>query len=113
MNGVNITTDLLGANGSLFYANGTIDISRQSDTSIEVSFMSGIGVVVNLKAGMLSFVVKLTETFRGQARGLLGNFDSNSTNEFVYKNGTRIPDSSSDRQIHYFGLSCKKTSLHV
>ena len=111
VDGVDVTTELMNSNGSAVYANSTIDINKASDTSLKVSFMSGVGVEVNLKVGLLSFTVKLPQQFTGQARGLLGNLDSNATNEFVYCNGTMIPDSSSDREIHKFGQSCKDFAL--
>ena len=111
VNGNDVTTELLRANGSLFYANGTADINRLSGNNLEVSFMSGISVGVKLKSGILSFIVKLTENFRGKAHGLLGNFDSDATNEFVYKNGTTIPDGSTDKEIHNFGQSCEKLKV--
>ena len=108
VNGNDVTAELSTATGSVFYASGTADINQLSATELEVSFVSGIGVAVKLKGGMLSFIVKLSETFRGKAQGLLGNFDGDSTNEFVYKNRTRISESSTDREIHNFGQSCEK-----
>ena len=46
--------------------------------------------------------MKLPDEFMMDARGLLGNFDGNSTNEFVFRDGRMIPDSSTDREIHNF-----------
>ena len=72
-----------------------------------MTFASGIRIEVSIRVGLLSFVVILPEEFRTQARGLMGNFDGNSTNEFVFRDGTMISDNSSDRQIHNFGQSCE------
>ena len=107
VDGTDVTTELIDSNGTATYANDTVDVNRTSDTVVEFSFMSGVSVKVKLQVGLLSFVVKLSQLFMGQARGLLGNLDRNATNEFVYRNGTMIPDSSSDREIHKFGQSCK------
>ena len=43
----------------------------------------------------------------GKLRGLLGNFDGNASNDFIFPNGTMLPVNSSDRQLHYYGQSCK------
>ena len=107
VDGSDVTAELVNSNGTGTFGNNTVDVNRTSDTSLEVSFMSGVGVEVKLEVGLLSFVVRLPQQFMGQARGLLGNMDGNATNEFVYRNGTMIPDSSSDREIHNFGQSCK------
>ena len=102
------TAELMESNGTASYANNTVDVNRTSSTSLQVSFMSGVGVEVTLQLGLLSFIVRLPQQFMGQAHGLLGNMDGNATNEFVYRNGTKISDSSSDREIHNFGQSCTK-----
>ena len=111
VDGNDVTAKLINSNGTATYANNTIDVNRTSDTSLEVSFMSGVGVEVKLQVGLLSFIIRLPQQFMGQAHGLLGNLDGNATNEFAYRNGTMIPDSSSDREIHSFGQSCKKIIL--
>ena len=92
-------TDISSSNATL--------IERPSDTSVTVTFASGIRVEVSIRFGLLSFVVMLPEEFRNQTRGLMGNFDGNTTNEFVFRDGVMIPDNSSDRQIHNFGQSCE------
>ena len=113
VDGIDVTTELMDSNGTATYANNTVDVNRTSDTALEFSFMSGVGVEVKLQVGLLSFIVRLPQQFMGQARGLLGNLDRNATNEFVYRNGTMIPDSSSDREIHKFGQSCKNCIIII
>ena len=107
VDGSNITEDLINSNASIFYGNNSVSVNRISETRIDVTFMSGVGVEVTMQVGLLSFVARLPDEFKMQTRGLLGNFDGNRRNEFVYRNGTMIPDSSSDREIHSFGQSCK------
>ena len=113
VNGTDVTDDLINSNGTVSCDQNTVDINRTSDTSLEVTFISGVAVDVNLQVGLLSFIVRLPQQFLGQARGLLGNLDGNATNDFVYRNGTMIPDSSSDREIHGFGQSCKNHNLFL
>ena len=93
--------------------NNTVDINKTSDTSLEVTFKSGIAVDINEKLGMLSLVVKLPDQFMDQSHGLLGNMDGNATNEFVKRDGMMIPDSSSDSEIHSFAQSCKLWYVYI
>ena len=39
--------------------------------------------------------------------GLAGNFNGNSMDDFVYQNGTMLGNDATDREIHFFGQSCK------
>ena len=107
VDGTDVTADLIAVNGSMFYSDNTVNVNRTSNTTVEVTFMSGVSVEVTLQVGLLAFNVRLPEEFMMEGRGLLGNFDGNKSNEFVYRNGTMIPDSSSDREIHNFGQSCE------
>ena len=115
VDGSDVTSELMNSNGTGTFDNKTVDVNRTSNTSLVVSLMSGISVEVKLQVGLLSFIVRLPQHFMGLARGLLGNMDGNATNEFVYRNGTMIPDSSSDREIHNFGQSCKNpiTTINI
>ena len=107
VDGTDVTADLIAVNGSMFYSDNTVNVDRTSNTTVEVTFMSGVSVEVTLQVGLLAFNVRLPEEFMMEGRGLLGNFDGNKSNEFEYRNGTMIPDSSSDREIHNFGQSCE------
>ena len=107
VDGTDVTADLIAVNGSMFYSDNTVNVDRTSNTTVEVTFMSGVSVEVTLQVGLLAFNVRLHEEFMMEGRGLLGNFDRNKSNEFEYRNGTMIPDSSSDREIHNFGQSCE------
>ena len=105
-----VTADLQATNDSLFYGDDdTISVNQTSPNTVAVTFVSDVSIEITAQVGLLSFVVTLPEQFMMDARGLLGNFDGNSTNEFVFRNGTMIPDSSTDRQIHNFGQSCEYT----
>ena len=107
VNGSDITADLQAANDSLFFGDNSVSVNQTSNNTVAVAFMTEITLEISAQVGLLSFVVVLPEQFLMQARGLLGNFDENSTNEFVFRNGTMIPDSSRDREIHTFGQSCE------
>ena len=53
------------------------------------------------------YTLEVPSSFEGTTSGLLGNFNTDSSDEFVFRNGTMISNSSSDREIHQFGQSCK------
>jgi len=82
-------------------------IERSSNNSITASFPSGVGITINYTAGLLAYTLELPLTFEGTTSGLLGNYNNDDSDEFAFRNGTMISNSSSDREIHQFGQSCK------
>ena len=82
-------------------------IEQSSDSSITVSFPSGVGITINYTAGLLVYTLEVPSSFKGTTSGLLGNYNNDDSDEFVFRNGTMISNSSSDRRIHQFGQSCK------
>ena len=110
VDGIDVTDELIANNGTAMYSDNAISINRTSNTSVRISFMSGVGMEVALRTGFLSFLGKMPLEFMGKLRGLLGNFDGNASNDFIFPNGTMLPVNSSDRQLHYYGQSCK---LHM
>lgn len=66
---------------------------------------------ISIQVGVLSFVVLLPDEFRNRTSGLLGNFDGDTTNDYIYRNGTVLPFSTSDRVLHTFGQSCNVNCL--
>ena len=82
-------------------------IERSSDNSFEISFPSGVGITINYTAGLLVYTLEVPLLFEGTTSGLLGNYNNDNSDEFTFRNGTMISNSSSDREIHQFGQSCK------
>ena len=66
-----------------------------------------IGVTVELHAGYLNIEVQLPLRYMDLTMGLLGNYNGNASDEFVFRNGTVLDYSTSDRAIHQFAQSCK------
>ena len=85
----------------------TAFIERSSNNSITVSFPSGVGITINYTAGLLVYTLEVPSSFEGITSGLLGNYNNDDSDEFVFRNGTMISNSSTDREIHQFGQSCK------
>ena len=82
-------------------------IERSSNNSITVSFPSGVGITINYTAGLLVYILEVPSSFEGTTSGLLGNYNNDDSDEFVFHNGSVISNSSSDREIHAFGQSCE------
>ena len=83
-------------------------IERASNNSITVSFPSGVGITINSTAGLLVYTLEVPSSFEGTTSGLLGNYNNDDSDEFVFRDGSIISNSSSDREIHQFGESCKQ-----
>ena len=62
---------------------------------------------------MLVYILEVPSSFEGTTSGLLGNYNNDNSDEFVFRDGTMISNSSSDREIHQFGQSCKQTKYPV
>jgi len=100
-----VSDDLMSVGDNV--TTSTSFIERSSNNSITVSFPSGIGITINYTAGLLVYTLEVPSSFEGTTTGLLGNYNNNGSDEFVFRNGTKLSNSSSDRQIHQFGQSCK------
>jgi hypothetical protein len=99
---------------STFNLNSFVDIQRTSEMNrIESTFSNGISITVTLLSGLLNVVAVLPQEFMGRTQGLLGNFNGNATDDFIYPNGTMLNNDASDRMIHDFGLTCKLPWLQL
>ena len=67
----------------------------------------GINVKISLGIGMLTQEVTVPKAYQGITDGLLGNFDGDPANDFVFRNGSRIDGNSVDRDVFSFGQSCE------
>ena len=84
-----------------------VTVLRGSANSFIFSFPCGIGLTTTVSTGILSFVLTVPADLNGATQGLLGNFNGNLTDDFMYPNGTLLSDGASDRDIHDFGQSCE------
>ena len=105
LNGSNITDEITNSSSNL---NSFVDIQRTSEMNrIESTFSNGISITVSLLSGVLNIVVVLPQDFMGLTQGLLGNFNGNDTDDFIYSNGTLLDNDASDSMIHDFGQTCE------
>ena len=96
-------SDMMNTIGSI---GSPSDNSESNMNRIESTFSNGISVTVTLLSGLLNVVAALPQDFMGLSQGLLGNFNGNDTDDFIYPNGTVLDNDASDRMIHSFGLTC-------
>ena len=95
--------------GQLEFRNVTVFRGNDSK-SLSVAFSGGELVSVRAENGFLSyFAVVLPDLFRGTTRGLLGNYDGNSSNDFLSMTGGSPVDTSEpqDRIHNLFGNTCE------
>ena len=87
-----------------FYQGVTIQISEEL-TQIDVRFSVGSFVRIYIYPESLSYFLQLSDSFKGNVYGILGNFNGNGNDDFMLPNGSVIPINSTLTQIHYnFGL---------
>ena len=103
-NGTSITNQL-DQNNNFSY--NDVLVLKNGSNSYVVSFSSGVGAIFNIAAGLPNFVLSLPASFRGNTSGLLGNFNGDQSDDFMFPNTTVLRSPQSDRMIHLFGQSCK------
>ena len=86
-------------------------LERIATNSILSTFSNGVSMTVSSSFGLLSFVATVPQEFEGNATGLLGNFNGDSSDDFLFRNGTMLEDSPPDRLIHEFGQSCEPVAV--
>ena len=108
VNGSDISSILTAVNSFIRY--DTVFLKRLADDTVRVVFSNDVAINVTLRVGLLSFVVLVPQNLLSNAvvNGLLGNIDGDNTNEFVFRNGTVLPDNTTDRILHTFGQSCNE-----
>ena len=105
LNGIDVSDNLTSVGDNVTTSSSFIE--RSSNNSITVSFPSGVGITINYTAGLLVYTLEAPLSFEGTTSGLMGNYNNDDLDEFVFRNGTMISNSSSDREIHKFGQSCE------
>ncbi|KAK3612288.1 hypothetical protein CHS0354_011006 [Potamilus streckersoni] len=81
-----------------------LTLTRSNQTgAIRAFFSSGISIIVSNAVKMLSIEITIPKSLKGKTLGLMGNFDGNKTNDFMFSNGTYLVDSASEREIFVYG----------
>ncbi len=84
-----------------------VTIVDKGNDTIAVRMTPGISIQASKTNGILTnIVITVPESFN--TKGLLGQYNGNSTDDLLSKNGTLLLTNSTGEQIfHEFGLSCK------
>lgn len=101
-----MTTSVSNVNDTI--TTTTVEIIRTAE-GIETVFPLGVTVIVNFGGGLPNFILTLPQTFQGLTEGLLGNYNGNDADEFIFRNGTMLSSDAPDSMIHAFGISCKSS----
>lgn len=104
-NRVDISINVTNINDSFIDVN--ISVTRTAENTVLSVFPNGVSISVSVNGDLPNIVVSLPQDLRGQTRGLLGNFNGNDTDDFVFFNGTMLSSDASEREIFDFGQSCK------
>jgi len=102
---MDVSNDLISAGDNITSSSAFVELS--DNNSVTVSFPSGVGITINITAGLLVYTLEVPSSLEGTTSGLLGNYNGDDSDEFVFRNSTMISNSSSDSEIHQFGQSCK------
>ena len=104
--GIDITQNVTDVNDT--FSGDGVEIIRTDADSVLSAFSNGLAISISLSLlGMLNIVVNLPVEYNSLTQGLMGNFNGNSSDDFIFSNGTMLDDGASDSVIHSFGQSCK------
>ncbi|CAH1258735.1 SUSD2 [Branchiostoma lanceolatum] len=86
-------------------------------SNVTVHFLSGVGVEVRSKGGVLTTLVLVPPTLKGKTQGLLGRWNDNPDDDFTTPSGDTVPSTADQMTIYNdFGASwaiTSQTSLFV
>ena len=110
-----ISNALATVNDTYNNTNGKAELIRQAQDSIMAVFSNGVGITINVTAGIPNFVLSLPSSFKNQIQGLLGNYNGDKMDEFIPRHqDNALLDSISDQEIHeMFGQTCKLTCCNL
>ena len=93
------------------YTTQTVYILRVAKNTVLTTFENGIAVTVSVVTGLPIYTIAVPSTYN--ITGMLGNYNGNPDDDFIYPNGTILPSNFSDRQLYSFGQSCKHNEKWV
>ena len=104
-NMVDISTSVTNIDDT--FSNTDIRVTRTAEDTVLSVFPNGVAVSVGVSGDIPNIVVSLPQDFRGETRGLMGNFNGDDTDDLIFFNGTMLSSDASEREIFDFGQSCK------
>ena len=92
-----------------------VAVSDLGNDTLTATFSSGVYLKVREQNGIISvLLVSLPRDYRGQTRGLMGDYNGNMGNDLMPRGGGgALPLSSSLEDIHtIFGVTCEYNSIN-
>ena len=72
------------------------------------SFVLGISINITLANGMLGIKTIIPGSFKEKTKGLMGNFNGNSNDDYIPRgSNTPLASNSKEEQIFEFGKTCE------
>ncbi|XP_059158911.1 mucin-like protein [Physella acuta] len=90
----------------------TIEVFRDdrgNKTNVAVVFPCGVSFAVHVGYKSLELEMEVQKTLQGKTKGLLGNFNGNTKDEFTLPNGTVLRSNLTERHIFYFANTYRVT----
>ena len=78
-----------------------------------VSLFSGIALEITARLQMLHVLVQTPNSLQGQLKGLMGNYDTDPDNDFMFPNGSVLSPNTTEKGLFPFGQGCKFCILHM
>ena len=91
-----------------------VTVFNLGNNTFSASFSGGCSIQVKAENGFISvFSVTAPRSYKGLTRGLMGNFNGDTTDDLMASNSTEpLPYNSSIEAIHNnFGITCKESLL--
>ncbi|XP_059169376.1 mucin-like protein [Physella acuta] len=86
------------------YSFDEVEVIRDNSgnkTKVRVSFPCGVSFTVNVGIKNLELEMQVVKTLKNKTKGLLGNFNGKTNDEFTLPNGTILPPNLTESQIFY------------
>ncbi|KAK3579903.1 hypothetical protein CHS0354_031421 [Potamilus streckersoni] len=108
-NGVDYSVALANMEKEFVLSTENLTIYRAKyATTVNILFPStGQPISLNVTVGveMLTLAVTLPQIFKNKTKGLLGNYDGDPNNDFIYPNGTVLDGNATERTLFHYGIS--------
>lgn len=88
----------------------------KTSNAISATFSSGVFLEIKVENGIMSTIfLSLPRTYMSKTSGLMGNYNSDTSDDLLPRNGnTPISPTSSIQEIHnLFGVTCEQCILHA
>lgn len=106
-NSSNITNDLSEVNDTYTNSYENIEMSRNAENSLEITFQFGLSVTVNISVGILHYTLAMPDSLiNSTISGLLGNFNGNEMDDVISPNGT-FYNASNEKDVFNYGETCE------